>query len=192
MNMINQNTISFMVLALISILFLAKHYKKIKFATPFNFISLYVVTIISYLLISISELSNKNQLLGALFLTIVSLLQCFYSLLVTDELSRKKMQTLWKSPIIAFLAGMYFELNHILYISIGYILITIFIIFRAGEKYRYLKTKSSYLIICLGLLIGSSLFESNLKNYSLILIILGSSSILDMLAVKSYFKKELI
>lgn len=188
--------ISLLVVVVFLSIFLLKFFKHlIKFHIPNLFLATFVINIA---LLLISQVAYLTELLGyqqihqvqkALITSMFSFVLLFTSYINIEVLDKKKLQVLWKIPIIGLLAGFFFEYKYIVLIAVGYWMGSLIALQLSSKNHRFFMKKLGWLLPAVASLIYFEPVLFHGLNITLILIIIGSSPILDLVLINSHFKK---
>ncbi|MBT4790111.1 MAG: hypothetical protein HON90_00945 [Halobacteriovoraceae bacterium] len=117
----------------------------------------------------------------SIFLTLISFI-CI------KQVTFKKIQAIWKIPIIAIFAAMFLEFQYVIYVCFGYFTISLYILLRERVKYRYLLVKFILLIPAVILCFFVKIHNIELLNLVLIWLLVFGSPVLTIANINSRFK----
>ena len=121
-------------------------------------------------------------LIFAIFLTLVILLS------MSEGIPKKKMKTLWRIPIIGFLAGLYFELPYVTYICAGNVALCVMICQRNIGSMRYLRVKVIPLILVVIILTFTKIENLAMLNLALLLCIVFGYSLFNLANIQGLIR----
>ncbi len=133
---------------------------------------------------------HYEQVLKVVVTLLFSLYLALVTLLTLDQLEGKKIKTIWRIPLIGFLAGLYFDLEYIAFICMGHYVILHIILWKRKVYYRYLRRYLIYLLpVCVALFFIKT---QNIWEFNLIfiwLVVLGNH-FLNLAHIRSRIESE--
>ncbi len=187
----------YLVLVFFVLAFGVKHWRKIKVLSGVDlFVALYFILMLFvislYPLLGLGRIGSDKfyNLNYASIVSLFAVIQGMVAFICTRHLDKKKLRTLFKLPVIAFLAGLFFGAQYIPILCLGFYGITVILLYSRGERVRYLFMKVLKFVPIILIMSFFSL-TSNYTIYTiLILLVIASSSLMDLLHINSLFKKE--
>ena len=122
--------------------------------------------------------------LGFIFSTYL----CLVCLIIMGTNSSRKIKILWRIPIIGTLTGLYFEMNYLIYILVGYLVLCFAIPFKNRAKFRYLLIKIIPLAFCAVSLYFLNINNLSTLNLTLLICLLASSQLFIISNVNAMFR----
>ncbi|MAZ48282.1 MAG: hypothetical protein CME65_06945 [Halobacteriovoraceae bacterium] len=128
-------------------------------------------------------ISESLLFLNKINLVLFETLSCFFlgwlfgiftmqvSMLSISEMNKKKMTTLWKTPVVAALAGMLLKSDYIGFLFLGFIGICLFLIYQNRPRLRYLLPKTLLVLSVAPLFFSLSLSQLWIMNIAVTIFI---------------------
>lgn len=130
-----------------------------------------------------------NPLVALIFSCILAMVSL---LAIPGNALPKQIKTLWRIPIIGFLAGMYFELFYLKYICLANLILAIGISYKRGTELRYLLVKLLPLLVPALMIV---IFEINnliIMNLVLFFILVWGYPILNVVNIHGLILRKKI
>lgn len=122
--------------------------------------------------------------------TTFSIFMTLISFIAINQLTAKKIKTLWRIPLTGFFAGLYFELKYMAMICAAYYFINFVILWKERVKFRYLISK---LVLLFPAIVGIFYVELNnlyILNIILLWVIIFGSPIITLANINSAIPGE--
>ncbi len=180
--------ISLICLALINIILSAKFFSKNK-----NWNGKTMSILSGHIALSAIVIGEILLHLNKLNLAIFEIILCFalswafglltmqFSLLSIQELTTKKLTTLWKTPVVAALAGLMLKINFVGYLGIGFTAIALYVGYQNRPRLRYATKKLYPVLISLPFFVFMNLKDLWILNIGLLIYVLATNVFHNMI-----------
>lgn len=180
--------ISLICLALINIILSAKFFSKNK---AWNGKTMSILS--GHIAASAIVIGEILLYLNKLNLAIFEMILCFalswmfglltmqFSLLSIQELTTKKLTTLWKTPVVAALAGLMLKINFVGYLGVGFTAIAFYVGYQNRTRLRYATKKLFPVLLSLPFFVFMKLQNLWVLNIGLLIYVLATNVFHNMI-----------